>query len=116
MCRIVAWEKIFVEDKTKNLPVLCKIGNTLWKQNMVAYLREKELAILRRAERAMCEMKMMNRKKTNEQMDLLELDNTMDKANGVRWYGYVLRREDGNVLRKALEFKSDEQKKEKDQR
>ena len=26
------------------------------------------------------------------------------KANGVRWYGYVLRRDDGHVLRKALEF------------
>ena len=26
------------------------------------------------------------------------------KANGVRWYGHVLRREDGHVLRKAVEF------------
>ena len=28
----------------------------------------------------------------------------MVKANGLRWYGYVLRRDDGHVLRKALEF------------
>ena len=28
----------------------------------------------------------------------------MAKVNGVRWYGHVLRREDGHVLRKALEF------------
>ena len=28
----------------------------------------------------------------------------MVKANGVRWYGHVLRSDDGNVLRKALEF------------
>ena len=28
----------------------------------------------------------------------------MAKANGVRWYGLVLRRDDGHVLRKALEF------------
>ena len=28
----------------------------------------------------------------------------MAKANGVRWYGHVLRRDDGHVLRKALEF------------
>ena len=28
----------------------------------------------------------------------------MAKVNGVRWYGYVLRRNDGHVLRKALEF------------
>ena len=26
------------------------------------------------------------------------------KAHGVRWYGHVLRRDDGHVLRKALEF------------
>ena len=28
----------------------------------------------------------------------------MAKLNGVRWYGHVLRRDDGHVLRKALEF------------
>ena len=28
----------------------------------------------------------------------------MAKANGVRWYGNVLRRDDGHVLRRALEF------------
>ena len=28
----------------------------------------------------------------------------MAKANGVRWYWHVLRRDDGHVLRKALEF------------
>ena len=28
----------------------------------------------------------------------------MAKANGVRWYGHVLRRDDRHVLRKALEF------------
>ena len=28
----------------------------------------------------------------------------MARANGVRWYGHVLRRDDGHVLRKALEF------------
>ena len=28
----------------------------------------------------------------------------MAKANGVRWYRHALRRDDGHVLRKALEF------------
>ena len=28
----------------------------------------------------------------------------MAKANGMRWYGHVLRRDGGHVLRKALEF------------
>ena len=29
----------------------------------------------------------------------------MAKENGVRWYGHVLRRDDGHVLKKALEYK-----------
>ena len=28
----------------------------------------------------------------------------MAKANGVGWYGYVLKRDNGHVLRKELEF------------
>ena len=40
-------------------------------------------------------------------MEMLGLKETvvqMAKANGVRWYGHVLRRDDGPVLKKALEF------------
>ena len=40
-------------------------------------------------------------------MEMLGLKETvvqMAKANGVRWYGHVLRRDDGHVLRKTLEF------------
>ena len=37
-----------------------------------------------------------------EQMDLLELKETIDRletANGVRWYEHVLRKDDNSVLR-----------------
>ena len=40
-------------------------------------------------------------------MEMLGLKETavqMGKANGLRWYRHVLRRDDGHVLRKALEF------------
>ena len=40
-------------------------------------------------------------------MEILALKETvvqMAKVNRVRWYGHVLRRDDGHVLRKALEF------------
>jgi len=40
-------------------------------------------------------------------MEMLGLNETvvqMAKANGVRWYRHVLMRDDGQVLRKALEF------------
>ena len=35
----------------------------------------------------------------------------MVKANEVRWYSHVLRRDDGHVLRKALEFKVEDKRK-----
>ena len=40
-------------------------------------------------------------------MSLLGLKNTLDglaRASGVRWYGHVLRRDNGDVLRRALNF------------
>ena len=70
------------------------------------------MAILRRTKRAMvramCGAKLMEKKKTEDLMEMLGLKEMvvqMAKANGVRCYGYVLRRDDGHVLRKALEFK-----------
>jgi len=53
-------------------------------------LGEKEFSILRRTERAMirtmCRMKLIDRKNTDELMDMLELNETLDKmaiASGV---------------------------------
>ena len=72
-------------------------------------LRESEMAILRRTERAMvrslCGVKLVDRKNTEELMEMLGLKKTLDrmaKANGVRWYGHVIRREDDNTLKKAM--------------
>ena len=69
------------------------------------------MAILRRIERAMvralCGAKLMEKKRTEDLMEMLGLKGTavqMTKANGVRWYGHVLRRDDGHVLRKVLEY------------
>ena len=74
-------------------------------------LRENEMPILRRTERAMvramCGAKLMEKKRKENLMEMLGLKETgvqMAKANGVRWYRYVLRRDDGHVLRKELEF------------
>ena len=49
----------------------------------------------------------MEKKRTEDLMEMLGLKETvvqMAKVNGVRWYRHVLRRDDGHVLRKALEF------------
>ena len=55
--------------------------------------------------RAMCGQKIVDRKTTKEQMDMLGLKETIDRlatANGVRWYVHVLRRDDDSVLRVPL--------------
>ena len=55
--------------------------------------------------RAMRWQKVVDRKTTEEQMDMLGLKRIMDRlatANGVRWYGHVLKRDDNSVLRFAL--------------
>ena len=72
-------------------------------------LRENKVAILRRAERsmvrAMCGVKLVNKKKTVELMGMLKLKEAADKLakeNGVRWYGHALRRPEEDVLMKAI--------------
>ena len=69
------------------------------------------MAILRRTERAMvrstCGAKLMEKKRTEDPMEMLKLKETvvhMAKANEVRWYEHELRRDDEHVLKKALEF------------
>ena len=69
-------------------------------------LRKTEMEILRRTERAMYGAKLMEKKRTGDLMEMLGSRGTvvqMTKVNGVGWYRHVLR-DDGHVLRKALEF------------
>ena len=57
--------------------------------------------------RAICGQKVLDRKRIEEQMSMLGLKRTVDglaTANGVRWYGHVLKRDDDSVLRVALDF------------
>ena len=62
----------------------------------------------------MCGQKVVDRKTTEEQMDMLGLKETIDRlatANGVRWYGHVLRRDDDSVLKVALDFEVSDKRK-----
>ena len=55
----------------------------------------------------MCGQKVVDRKATEEQMDMLGLKEIIDwlaTANRVGWYGHVLRRDDDSVLRVALDL------------
>ena len=67
------------------------------------------MTILRRAKRfmvrAMCSVKVVDKRNTEMLMDMLELKDAADKlvrANGVRWYGHVLRQPEEDVLTKAV--------------
>ena len=68
----------------------------------------KEKGILRRTKRAISGAKLADRKNTENMMDVgMGLNQTIDKmakANGVRWLGHALRKEDGDVKRSAPEF------------
>ena len=62
--------------------------------------------------RALGEVQLEDRKRLKDLMMMLGLNETMDQltmANSVRWYGRILRREDGHVLRRALELEVDGQ-------
>ena len=77
-------------------------GSETWglKKNEKAILRTERAMV-----RAMCGQKVVDRKTTEKQMNMLGLKETIDRlttANGVRWYGQVLRRNDDSVLRVAL--------------
>ena len=63
--------------------------------------------------RSMCGVKLVDRKNTEELMEMLGLKKTLNrmaKANGVRWYGHVIRREDDNIL-KAMMMEVNEERK-----
>ena len=69
------------------------------------------MAILKRTKkaivRAMCGVKMIEKKRCQELMSLLDLTYTLDRiarASRVRWYGHVLRRNNGDILRRGLDF------------
>ena len=58
----------------------------------------------------MCGVKLVDGKNTEDQMKMLGLKETLDKmaqANGVRWYGHVVRRDEENILKKANDASSE---------
>ena len=64
--------------------------------------------------RAMCGLQLKEIKRSTDLMFMLGLSETKDQsvmANSVRWYGQVLRREGSHVLRRALYFEAEGQRK-----
>ena len=54
--------------------------------------------------RAMCGVQLIDKKRFSDLMFILSLSETMNQlamVNSVCWYGHVLRKEDGHVLRRG---------------
>ena len=70
-------------------------------------LRVNEMAILKKTEKAMMKAMCGVMKRSQELISLLGLKDTLDglaRASRVGWYGHVLTRDNGDVLRRALDF------------
>ena len=81
-------------------------------------LKDSEIGILQRTGRsmvrAMCGVQLKDRKRSTDLMFMLGLRISVHQlamANCVRWYGHVLRRVDGHVLRGALQLEVEGQRK-----
>ena len=64
--------------------------------------------------KAMCGIHLKDRKRSTDMMFMLGMSKSIDElaiANSVRWYGHVLRREEGHALRMALDFEVEGQRK-----
>ena len=63
--------------------------------------------------RAICGVQFKDRKRSTDLMfvlGLMETKKLLAMTNSVHWYGHVLRREGGHVLRRALDFDVDRPK------
>ena len=61
----------------------------------------------------MCGVQLKDRKISTDLMFMLGLNETMDQlamANSICWYGHVLKRDVGHILREALDFEVDGQR------
>ena len=69
------------------------------------------MGILRGTERSMMRAMCGELLKDRRCTDLMFMLGCVKPWNSVRWYGHALRREDGHVLRRALDFEVDGQRK-----
>ena len=80
-----------VEAERNGLSELCKIGNVIWEWDMV--FEGKWDDNFKKDWESNGESKLM------EMLGLKETAVQMEEVNGVRWYGHMLRKDDGLVLR-----------------
>ena len=88
------------------LPMVCTLFlfmNGMSFCEWYVYLRRTERAMIR----AMCGVKLLDRRNREELMDMLGIKESLDmmaRASSIWWYSHVLRKEDENVIVKAVKF------------
>ena len=93
------------------------VGAAMLYGSEVWCLKESDMGILRAGRcmvTAMCGVQLKVRKRSTDLMFMLGLNVMTDQlaiANSVRLYGHVLRRKDVHVLRRAIDFKAEGQRK-----
>ena len=63
--------------------------------------------------RTMCGVQLKDRKRSMDLMLMLGFNETIDQlamVDSVCWYGHVLRRDDGHILRRALDLEGEKVK------
>ena len=111
-------KKFFFENERDGVRYRTCVRSAMLYGSETWSLRENEMIILRRTERAMvrlmCGVKLVDGKNTEDLMKMLGLKETLDKmaqANGVRWYGHVVRRDEDGILKKAVMLQVNGQRK-----
>ena len=76
-------------------------------------MKKEEEGVLLRAERAMvrmmCGAKLRDRKRSSDLMSMVRLSEdivTLVRKSRLRWYGHVMRRDEGVGIRRVLEFEA----------
>ena len=107
MRKVVTWQKVFL--KIKGMVNRSCVKSAMLYGSETWCLRENEMMILRRTERAMvrslCSVKLVDETNIEDLMKMRGLKETLDKmaqANGVRWYGHVVKRDEESILKKTM--------------
>ena len=109
-CReVFVWKKVFVKDEKKRYQICLR--SAILKGSETWCLRKREVELLKRTERAMLRamsgVKLIDQKSTTELMQMFGvtvLIERISRASATKSYKNVLRREESNVPKEALNF------------
>ena len=101
MWSLASWKKTFVENERTNLSKLCEIDDVVRKRDMVSVGKlDGNFEDSKINNNCNVWSKLIEKRGCQELTIVLGSEETLNrtaKANEVRWYGHVLRRDDNDV-------------------